>query len=321
MNKLYVSLSVMILLVSSMVYSVEDIFVVWNDSCHRTNSATLDKGWIEVEPTSTMSITDALVTGGACNFFNNAPTPPNIDSMSRTFTADTPTNFSFKLRGTLAGGDTEVYFRIELYSDDLLAVSFYQRTSDFYDGAGNIIFSPIPTGGPITKVNVILDYGADTYDFYIDDVLKTADIAFNNSVSSINNISISNRDTTSGGNSGPFYDFNLTRGGIVPATTATPTIESPSPIDNSKNNTNVTLNVSHSTTQNDVRYYLYFGTSSTLTEIDLFLNNVTRTGDEYSNFTTNVSDGVYFWKWRVQNITNGKFSANTTQRTLTIDTP
>ena len=211
MNKLYVSLSVMILLVSSMVYSVEDIFVVWNDSCHRTNSATLDKGWIEVEPTSTMSITDALVTGGACNFFNNAPTPPNIDSMSRPFTADTPINLTFKIRSGLAGGDTSVYFRVELYSDNLLAVSIYQNADSFFSGDGVLVFNPIVSGGPITNVSLILDYNADTYDFYVNDALQTADIAFNNSVSSINNISISNRDTTVDGNSGPFFDFNLTK--------------------------------------------------------------------------------------------------------------
>ncbi len=100
----------------------------------------------------------------------------------------------------------------------------------------------------------------------------------------------------------------------------TPTIVHPSPEDNSHNNTNVTLNVTHSTNLSDVNYYLYFGTSSSLTETDLFLNNVTRNKSEWRSFTTNVSDGTYYWKWRVQNITDGVFSANTTQRTLIIDT-
>ncbi len=116
------------------------------------------------------------------------------------------------------------------------------------------------------------------------------------------------------GGTGTFFPF----AGIE--STATPIITSPSPEDNSKNNTNVTLNVTHSTTQNDVRYYLYFGNTTTLTEGHLYLDNVTRDGSEYKSFLTNVSDGKYIWKWRVQNITNGIFSANTTQRTLTIDT-
>lgn len=101
---------------------------------------------------------------------------------------------------------------------------------------------------------------------------------------------------------------------------ATPTIVAPSPVDNSNNNTNVTLNVTHSSTLNDVRYYLYFGTNLVLNETHLYVNNATRTGDEYKSFLTNITDGTYYWKWRVQNISNGGFSANTTPRTLIIDT-
>ncbi len=100
--------------------------------------------------------------------------------------------------------------------------------------------------------------------------------------------------------------------------TATPTIIPQSPLDNSNNNTNVTLNVSHSTLANDVRYYLYFGLDNPPKGAYLF--NVTRTGAEYKEFTTNITDEVYYWSWQVQNITNGVFSANTTVRTLTIDT-
>ena len=113
---------------------------------------------------------------------------------------------------------------------------------------------------------------------------------------------------------GSFYPFT------VLGAAATPIIVPPSPADNSHNNTNVTLNVTHSTTQNDVSYYLYFGDSTPLDEQDLYQNNVTRTGDEYRQFTTNVSDGTYYWKWRVQNTTDGTFSGNTTERTLIIDT-
>ncbi len=117
---------------------------------------------------------------------------------------------------------------------------------------------------------------------------------------------------------GTFYPFTISEEAVI--ATSTPIIVFPSPIDNSNNNTNVTLNVTHDTVNNDVNYYLYFGTSSPLTETDLFQNNVTRTGDEYASFLTNVSDGTYFWKWRVQNTTNGIFSGNTTARTLIIDT-
>ena len=113
---------------------------------------------------------------------------------------------------------------------------------------------------------------------------------------------------------GLFYPFTLT------TTTATPTIVAPSPADNSHNKTNVTLNVSHSTLANDVRYYLYFGDTFNLDESDLIYRNVTRNGSEYSTWTTNVSDGNYTWFFKVQNITDGVFSANTTKRTLIIDT-
>ncbi len=113
---------------------------------------------------------------------------------------------------------------------------------------------------------------------------------------------------------GLFYPF------VGAAITAAPVIQPPSPADNSNNNTNVTLNVSHTTINNDVRYYLYFGSDLVLNETHLILTNVTRTASEYKNFTTNVSDGIYFWKWKVQNISSGLMSSNTTQRTLTIDT-
>ncbi|KKN42281.1 hypothetical protein LCGC14_0714810 [marine sediment metagenome] len=116
------------------------------------------------------------------------------------------------------------------------------------------------------------------------------------------------------GGVGDFYPF----GGV--SSTATPTIVAPSPADNSNNNTNVTLNVSHTTTQNDVRYYLYFAESTPLDEGDFYIFNETRTGVEYKSFLTNVSDGTFFWKWKVQNITDGVFSGNTTERTLIIDT-
>lgn len=105
-----------------------------------------------------------------------------------------------------------------------------------------------------------------------------------------------------------------------PGVPATPSIVVPSPANNANNNTNVTLNVSHSTPSNDVRYYLYFGDTSSLTEGHLIYDNVTRNGSEYSEWTTNVSDGIYYWKFRVQNITDGTFSSNTTQRTWTLDT-
>ncbi len=102
--------------------------------------------------------------------------------------------------------------------------------------------------------------------------------------------------------------------------TSTPTIIHPSPANNANNNTNQTFNVSHPTTNNDVRYYLYFGTSTPLAESDLIYDNVTRNGSEFSQWTTNVGDGIYYWKWRVQNTTNGAFSLNTTERTWTLDT-
>ncbi len=113
---------------------------------------------------------------------------------------------------------------------------------------------------------------------------------------------------------GSFYDAG------VPGIPATPTIIVPSPADNSNNNTNVTLNVSHSTVINDVRYYLYFGDTTPLTETDLIYNNVTRNGTEYSEWFTDVPDGVYYWKFRVQNTSNGLFSSNTSERTWTLDT-
>ena len=116
---------------------------------------------------------------------------------------------------------------------------------------------------------------------------------------------------------GRFYP-NLVISGLTP-----PVIVPPSPIDNAVNATNVTLNVTHPTTNNDLTYYLYFGSNPTLTESDLYLSNAARTGalttGEYKSFLTNVSDGTYYYKWKVKNTTNNNFSSNTTQRTWTLD--
>jgi len=101
---------------------------------------------------------------------------------------------------------------------------------------------------------------------------------------------------------------------------STPTIELPTLTDGYTSSINETLNVSHTTALNDVRYYLYFGTSSTLSESDLYLNNATRNASEWKSFYTNVTDGTYYYKWRVQNTSNGLFSENTTQRSLIINT-
>ena len=104
------------------------------------------------------------------------------------------------------------------------------------------------------------------------------------------------------------------------ASTTVPIIVNPSPVDNSHNNTNVTLNVSHTSVNNDVRYYLYLSDSSPPLGSDAYLFNVTRSGDKHRSFDTNLSGGTYYWKWQIQNITSGLFSDNTTVRTLIIDT-
>ncbi len=123
-----------------------------------------------------------------------------------------------------------------------------------------------------------------------------------------------------GDGSGFYPLLCVTYGEVAVSTTSTPIIIAPSPADNANNNTNVTLWVNHSTVNNDVRYYLYFGDTSTLTEEHYYLFNATRTGPENKSFLTNVSDGIYYYKWYVENISSGIKSANTTQRTWTLDT-
>jgi|26BtaG_2_1085354.scaffolds.fasta_scaffold01033_6 hypothetical protein len=103
------------------------------------------------------------------------------------------------------------------------------------------------------------------------------------------------------------------------ADTSAPSI--PSPTDNSNNNTNVTINITHTTNNSDVRYWLYFGDTSTLGEEHLYLTNVTRTGEEYKTFLTNISvEGVYYFKAQVQNVSDGTFSLNTSTYTWILDT-
>lgn len=173
--------------------------------------------------------------------------------------------------------------------------------SIYENGTQKAYQTSVTTGEPAgVGMTVGARQGTATKDFTgtIDDV-----VVFNRSLSDIEILSL--------------YDDGFE--GIIPIL-ATPTIEPPSPADDTTSNSNQTLNVSHSTEANDIRYYLYFGDTSTLTEGHLYLDNVTRNASEWRSFYTNVSDGTYYWKWQVQNISNGVFSENTTQRTWSLDT-
>ena len=177
----------------------------------------------------------------------------------------------------------------------------------------------IYTNGVLNNSNAVAD-APSVSELWIGDSARVSNSGTNGS---IDEVGIWNRTLNANevaelynSGSGSFFPFAAAE----PGSPETPVIADPSPIDNSHNNTNVTLRVNHSSTLNDVRYYLYVGTSTPTSESDLYVNNATRTGDEFKTFLTNLSDGTFFWKWRVQNITNGLFSANTTQRTLVIDT-
>ena len=106
--------------------------------------------------------------------------------------------------------------------------------------------------------------------------------------------------------------------GILGAATATaaPSFAPPTPADNTVNNTNQTLNVTHTGT--DIRYYLNVSLEGGDTDMP-YIFNETETGSGYKSFLTNFTDGVYTYEFFVQNITNGVFS-NPISRTLTIDT-
>ncbi len=92
--------------------------------------------------------------------------------------------------------------------------------------------------------------------------------------------------------------------GEAEGVTATPTIIPPSPVANSNNNTNVTLNVSHSSGLNDVRYYLYFGDSTPLSEDDLYLTNSTPNG-------VNQSSGlVAYYPFNINNTLDYSYFGN-----------
>ncbi len=104
--------------------------------------------------------------------------------------------------------------------------------------------------------------------------------------------------------------------GILEAATASPSFAPPTPADNANNNTNQTLNVTH--TGSDIRYYLNVSLAGGATDMP-YIFNETETGTGYKSFLTNFTDGVYTYEFFVQNITNGVFS-NPISRTLTIDT-
>ena len=85
---------------------------------------------------------------------------------------------------------------------------------------------------------------------------------------------------------------------------------------NQHNNTNITINISHSANTN-IRYWIYVNNAP-------YYINVTQTGDNatggfYHSWTTNFTDGEYNLSASVQNISSGLYSSNIT-RTFYIDT-
>ena len=131
--------------------------------------------------------------------------------------------------------------------------------------------------------------------------------------------------TTEGGTGTKWYvdDFWVSSFSGRPAFigASPPTIVPPTPENGETINTNVTLNVTHNTTNSDVRYWLYFSNTSDLTEDHLVIKNETHTAVEYKIWVTNMtSDGTYYFKWKVLNISTNTFSANTTLRYFTLDT-
>ncbi len=100
--------------------------------------------------------------------------------------------------------------------------------------------------------------------------------------------------------------------------TAAPGIVPPTPNDDTTiADANPIINISHNGT--DIRYYLYFGNVSLLNESHLVLDNVTETDTVHRTYTPNLTENTYFYKAKVQNITSGDFSSNTTIRNFTVD--
>lgn len=100
-------------------------------------------------------------------------------------------------------------------------------------------------------------------------------------------------------------------GTVGAAGVSNPSFQPPTPADNAYNNTNQTINVSHGG-GTGIRYYFYVND-------DAYYLNVSQSGTDYFNWTTNFTDGAYIYKVSVQNITDGTFSENIS-RTLNIDT-
>jgi len=102
---------------------------------------------------------------------------------------------------------------------------------------------------------------------------------------------------------------------------AAPTFSAPTPANNSYNSTNQSINISHGGGTN-VNYYLWFSNTSTLDSTHLMLNNVTQSATNHANWTMNISTGddIFYYKAGVQNVTDGRFSSNTSLRVFTLDT-
>ncbi len=304
-------LFILFLILLSSLVSAADFF----DDFNRGNNNALGNDWDEVGTIQVFQILSNkfhLLMGITSTEMANHSVDSNVNVWcwywdSNRLTTDTSSIISFNLSNGV--GENTAAIHVKIVADDLL------------EDDGTPIYTGFPSDNdPVEICLWDIDYVADTYSVNISDSTVKTGLPFTNAVSSVTDVRVSNA-LNGDSIAGNIENMSVLTVAVTPlGSPSTPLIITPSPADNSHNNTNVTLNVSHSTTQNDVGYYLYFGDFATLNETNLYLFNVTRTGDEFSNFTTNVSDGTYFWKWKVQNESNGAFSLNTTQRTLIIDT-
>jgi len=330
MKKLLLIMFVLILLSSfaSAIFQVEDDF-------DRGNNLVLGKSsdgnitWIETGTTSCFEInTNAMTQQGSSTCTGgDALANLNLSSGNNIYSFNNKgLNFTFDI--TAFGYRTAVQFidtnhsgyESELYtSNGIKGTAFGFGT--FYGGVEVRNFSDTTstlqedwdgTGTGIHKISI----NETGYKIYKDDVeILTGDVQHSITEGYIRIVHLGV------GSEGTLIndDVSIVWKEFTPSPTATPIIELPSPENNNINTTNVTLNVSSPSTQNDLTYYLYFGTSPTLTEGDLYLEDVTRNASEWRSFYTNVSDGIYYWKWKIRNTTDSVFSFNTTQRTWQLD--
>ena len=155
------------------------------DDFNRADSGTVGEGWAETEPSGST----CAISSNTCvlTYVGASPTIEKTGSISDT----TPTRLDYLIKGSdISTGIKEVGIYLKSGSSNVMLISILQNKLRYYDAG----WQDVTGGGGLSDDTYYLislrniDYTADTFDIWLDDVQKMTGVPFETAVSSIDTI-------------------------------------------------------------------------------------------------------------------------------------